>query len=77
MQQESTTPEREPKIDPMCGDILRRDDRVRTVTGLSAKGRVLVGYAYDRKGKQCRTACTLAAWRKWAAKAAILKQGSR
>lgn len=68
---------RDPRIEPQPGDILRWMDRERHVTDVrdawyaSGRGRKAISYRDVRKAGDvggCR--CSLAAWRKWAARPA-------
>lgn len=71
--------ERDPKTDPMPGDVLRYPSTViadkRRVASVRKAGR---GYSivYDLGGSLMPHRCSLADWRKWAATAEVIhKEG--
>lgn len=62
-------PDRNPRLDPRPGDVLRRDYQLRRVVSLRG---VWVKYATEN-GKQYNDAIN--PWRSWAAKAEVVEVG--
>lgn len=62
-----TTPPRDPRINPMAGDVIRKGPRTRTVARI-VQNEIL----YKRDGQRWESGCLIRAWRAWAKKAEIV-----
>ena len=70
--------ERDPKIDPVAGDVLKRDNRERRVIAIKEIG-YEVFVRWNGPGicnpQRIGAAPKLSNWRKWSATAEVIKRG--
>lgn len=71
---------RDPRMDPVVGDVVRKKDRIREVVavGLSAgnyPGEITYDTMRDGSPKMQRRSCWISTWQEWCRKAEVVKRG--
>jgi hypothetical protein len=71
--------ERDPRVDPRAGDALRVSGKIRCADSdayIRIDGALMITYSPFSRGVQGEMrSCSLAAWRRWAKDAEVLRRG--